>query len=859
MSATEIDEGTSSELPESEPEAQDAAREPAPRVESTAAAGRRGAMWLPLVAFALLLLSLFGPIAKSGIWDPFELRVAELSRRIALTLLGASGLAIEGSTNSVPTLGELARGQLPFTSIALGFKLFGLHEWAGRLPLAIWGTLGALSTYALVARLADRVAGAFAVLALATMPLYFLHSRTMLGDIVTMSSLAMAVAGLGLASFDAEASRPRRVAWLLVGLVGLAAGLGARGVLLGVVPPALGVGLGWAILRARSGARADRLSDLAGGLALALGVVALVMGFKVLGRASANPAQFSLLLGAAVKPPKMLPTYDAVVHYLGHGLFPWSALVPFAVGRLLTPPHGVEPSRVAPETALRVVSVIVAAVAFGAHGLTAPTVGQLPFAGVCLLAVIAALALRDFDRGAPGSRALAMGVAALAILLYYDFKNFPEKGLSAFVVDDPRFPDSFKESAHRLLKISTLVLLAGFAGSTMESTDRSARRFDREEYLAWPRALKTLWAGNLWFGFLVAEAALVGYAVLTWLSKSYFHWKQFDQAGPLARQLATWGYLGLPVLVLVLPAAGLLGRDVLRELFVRLPLSRATVAAFAVAASGAVLSFGYFPKLATQISPKEVFDAYRQHAKSGEALGIVGVGAGAATYYAGRNVPTFENANAAFNWLTEADERRWLVVRSGDLPQLNSLHRGLPGAPGNVPVLDARSSEILLLSNRLAAGEKNENPFAAWVLDQPPNPAVRLDANLGGQLDVLGWEVTDLSGRPVDGVVPQKQYQFRTYYKVVASISGNWETFIHIDGFQRRFNGDHQTLENKYAFHLWRVGDHIVDIYPFSLEPNFTPGDYEVFFGLFIGSRRLEVKRGRHNDNRLEAGRLRVK
>ena len=134
-----------------------------------------------------------------------------------------------------------------------------------------------------------------------------------------------------------------------------------------------------------------------------------------------------------------------------------------------------------------------------------------------------------------------------------------------------------------------------------------------------------------------------------------------------------------------------------------------------------------------------------------------------------------------------------------------------------------------------------------------------MDANLAGQLDVIGWEVTDLEGRPVDSVVPQKQFQFRTYYKVVAAISGNWETFIHIDGFQRRFNGDHQTLENKYAFHLWRVGDYMVDVYPFSLEPNFTPGDYEVFFGLFIGSRRLEVKRGRHNDNRLEAGRLRVR
>ena len=51
----------------------------------------------------------------------------------------------------------------------------------------------------------------------------------------------------------------------------------------------------------------------------------------------------------------------------------------------------------------------------------------------------------------------------------------------------------------------------------------------------------------------------------------------------------------------------------------------------------------------------------------------------------------------------------------------------------------------------------------------------------------------------------------------------------------------------------------MVDVFPFSLEPNFTPGDYEVFLGLFIGSRRLEVKRGRHNDNRLEAGRIRVR
>lgn len=853
MSMSDIDR-SSGDLAEAD--GTGAAASASPRAASAGAERSRGGPVLVAVAFLLLLASLFGPIAQSGIWDPFELRVAELSRRIALTLLGAGGLAIEGSTNTVPTLGELSRGQLPFTSIALGFKLFGLHEWAGRLPLAIWGMVGALSTYALVSRLADRVAGAFAVLALGSMPLYFLHSRTMLGDIVTMSSLAMAAAGLGLATFDTEASTAKRVAWLVLGLAGLGAGFGARGLLIGVLPPALSVGVTWALVRSRLGR--DRLSDGVGVLAGVIGLAALVIGLRALGRAGAEPTQLSLALGAVVKPTKMLPTYDAVIHYLGHGLFPWSAVVPLAVGRLLSPPHGVSQGRVVPETALRLLSILVAAIAFGAHGAVAPTVGLLPYAAVCSLAVIAALALRDFDRGAPGSRALAMGVAALAILLYYDFKNFPEKGLSAFVVDDPRFPESFKESAHRLLKVSTLLVLGGFGAAFMERTEPRAQRFDREEYLAWPRALRTLWSGNLWFTFLVAEAALVGYAALTWLSQRHFHWKQFETAGEMARQLATWGYVALPALV-VLPTLGLLARDVVRELFLRVPVSRATVAACSVAASGAVLSLGYYPKLAAQISPKEVFDAYRKHARPGEGLGIVGVGTGAAAYYAGRNVPTFDNASSAFNWLTEGTERRWLVVRSGDLPQVNSLHRGLPTAPGNVPVLDARSSEILLLSNQLRGGETNQNPFSAWVLDQPPNPTVRMDANLGGQLDVVGWEVTDLKGRPVDSVVPRKQFQFRIYYKVVAAISGNWETFIHIDGFQRRFNGDHQTLENKYAFHLWRVGDHMVDVFPFSLEPNFTPGDYEVFFGLFIGSRRLEVKKGRHNDNRLEAGRIRVR
>ena len=55
--------------------------------------------------------------------------------------------------------------------------------------------------------------------------------------------------------------------------------------------------------------------------------------------------------------------------------------------------------------------------------------------------------------------------------------------------------------------------------------------------------------------------------------------------------------------------------------------------------------------------------------------------------------------------------------------------------------------------------------------------------------------------------VPGRKYHIRLYYKVLATIAGEWETFIHIDGFHRRFNGDHKTLGGKYAFNLWQVGD----------------------------------------------------
>src|SRR6185295_2190389 len=111
------------------------------------------------------------------------------------------------------------------TSIALGFSMFGLHEWAGRAPLAAWGLIGVVVTYGFVSRLVDRRAGVFSAVALTTMPLYFVQARTMLGDIVMMAALAMSFGGLAVAVFgrrdeEAAVGKPHGD-WIVLCLVAL--------------------------------------------------------------------------------------------------------------------------------------------------------------------------------------------------------------------------------------------------------------------------------------------------------------------------------------------------------------------------------------------------------------------------------------------------------------------------------------------------------------------------------------------------------------------------------------------------------------------------------------------------------------
>jgi hypothetical protein len=312
--------------------------------------------------------------------------------------------------------------------------------------------------------------------------------------------------------------------------------------------------------------------------------------------------------------------------------------------------------------------------------------------------------------------------------------------------------------------------------------------------------------------------------------------------------------------VVAAPLAAWLLRDLvgyLLSLFTRIGLPCVRLGVIALAAFGLALSLGYYPALAAQLSPRDVFKAFRQRAKQGEALAVLGEASRVAPYYAGAAVHEPKSPKEGLDWLLAAPgERRWLVLGARDLGQLNSSYRQRVDPPANLPILDAVSSEVLLASNQLEAGEQNDNPLSIWVTRERPQPERPLDVDLNGQLRCIGWAITDPKGRPVPHVTTGQPYDFRIYWEVLEPQTSNWKTFIHIDGNRRRYNGDHDTLQGKYPFKYWQKGDFVMDVHRMELEPHFSGATYQVYFGLFIGDRRLAVKSGKHQDDRIIGGNL---
>ena len=171
------------------------------------------------------------------------------------------------------------------------------------------------------------------------------------------------------------------------------------------------------------------------------------------------------------------------------------------------------------------------------------------------------------------------------------------------------------------------------------------------------------------------------------------------------------------------------------------------------------------------------------------------------------------------------------------VPASAVMHHGVIAAPPHTPLVDV-------------ASQMADNGVHCVVVEG-------LARSRGGQETLVWGILSDLD--LMRAIAAGRTYHLKTYYRVLAPITTEWEAFIHIDGYHRRHNGDHKVMNGKYAMSLWLPGDLVMDDHEFKLEPNFTPGTYTVYFGLFVGDTRLKVKSGPNDgDNRINGGPLRV-
>ncbi|MGF1465357.1 MAG: ArnT family glycosyltransferase [Sandaracinaceae bacterium] len=832
---------------------------------------RQGRIIAALTLGACALLTLLR-LSSYGIWDPWELAAADLGRQLA-----------EGEA------AELSRPPLGPWLLSVGFALFGVREWAGRLPIALTGVLFLAAVHLVASRFAGRRTALWSTVVAATTPLFLLNARQMLGAApgamasVLVFACAMAVA-FGPAPI--QASRRRRLRalglWVLGLLAAIALAILAAGALRGAVPPLLAVA---GAVVARGGLdrpRHDPIRALSG-LGLVVGAVAFTL--VVANAIWADVAGYSSLTGGTPRGGDP-PTWEMPIEAVFHGFVPWSAILPLALARMLVapprpaaPPLG--PSRLAPvrwspvlrhpeEGSLRLAVVLWAAFGFAAHLLFTARYGPSAFLAIGALALACGLFLHDIERLRAGHGGLAVVAFFFGALAFRDLRGgaYPEAVLRSLPIEGFTFPEGFGQEATIGWALALVPFTALAAATLYADPDRGSSGLRRElaairgargggrmaalMNLGLPlRAFGRAWrrgpVTRVWIVLAVlAVIAVEVYGLVSLLAWDWLARVSGSSLNPKVGSVLFFVPLGVVAMVGVARLA-LYGLE-------RLGTYRMVPLAVMGLAVGVYVGQVFLPGLSSHFSPREVYETYNRLAEDGEPLGEYQVGSRAAAYYAVSEVTDLEGQAALLAFLRGPD-RVWAAFRAEDLAAIDRAYRREAGR--HLFVADARSERVVLVTNQIIPGRENQSFLEGTVLDEAPTPEHPSNIVFDDKIELVGYDLV----LPREGYVgPGETFDIVWYWKSTGSVGGGYQVFVHIDGRGTRINGDHEPVDGRYPVRLWEPGDIIVDRHTVRVPPDYGRDDMVIHVGFWAGERRLAVTRGDHDGvNRARVGVLRVR
>ncbi len=283
--------------------------------------------------------------------------------------------------------------------------------------------------------------------------------------------------------------------------------------------------------------------------------------------------------------------------------------------------------------------------------------------------------------------------------------------------------------------------------------------------------------------------------------------------------------------------------------------------------SALIVLFVFVPKLTLNLSQRGVFETYTKLAKADESISKYQVSGKENSVYLG-DIETIRGSSK-FLAAYEKDERMFAVIPRTKLAAINRDVRRKYKT--NIPVLDARSSRLVLVSNKLKKDEKDENFIAELIVEGEAKPQYKISKEVNGkpvnpvfdgQLEMIGYDLDRAPGK--DGLVAYKwgeKATFTYYFRVLKRMPGNQKIFLHVDHPGVRINGDHQPNDGVFPTNYWMKGDVVKSVHPLEIESYSTPGKYSIHFGFFLGSKRAKVspKALQDGQNRVSLGDIRVR
>ncbi len=266
---------------------------------------------------ALSLAVCMSHLGSFGLWEPDEARYAEIAREM-----------LHGGNLLVPHLNYVAYVEKPpllYWLTTLSFWIFGVSEFAARLPVALSAVAGILATYVFAMRAFSRRHAILASAILATIPLYALMAQVLTTD-MTLTAL-VTVATFSLYLHWREGGRWCWIAYVAMGLAVMTKGP------VGAALPILSTLLWLALRRDLRGATA-KFRAMPG---LLLTILVAAPWFVAMTIREPGFADFYFVgehLRRVFDPDySHAEAFYFYIPVIAIGLLPWSLLVPFLTWR----------------------------------------------------------------------------------------------------------------------------------------------------------------------------------------------------------------------------------------------------------------------------------------------------------------------------------------------------------------------------------------------------------------------------------------------------------------------------------------------------------------------------------------------